>query len=500
MLIRQICTLIVMLAATTSAHARPVSFVNVKSVVVCDGAQIDGSVPSFTGLNCTKSNLQQVSPHNTLIWMKASVEVPSAMRSSDKPLGLLVSAKAASAFYWNGHLLGRNGFPAQVAEEEIPGRMDTVLFLPQEWITEGENDLVIQMSGHHGILKLANPIHRIMIGPYFNPADLILRRQLPSFVPLGVLIIGALYFGALSMRRPENKRMMLVPLVALFAAGQLIAEASRGVFPYSYPFHDIRLMLILLCASASGICLLLHVSSRFVHKYTVPITAAAIGLAMILVFTTKGFDGKALSALLAPATIGAAISIYASTRKQPGAIAYAIALIMFSLLLFQMPYQFMDIYFYYIVAGLLVFLFHQQILVHSQQEKSRAMEQARADRLQFILDESKEKLSPGSIKVTQPGKVDLVPTDNICFCKGARDYVELVIAGEGSLLHNASLSELEKELPATFLRVHRSYIVNSIFIQSLERGTSGSGSLVLTTGEKVPVSRRIMPEVRKALG
>lgn len=499
MLIRCTWILALTLAATTSLHAQPVSSFNVKTVVVCHESPVDGSAPTFTEATCTESDLQQVSPHNKLIWMKASVEVPSALISSDMPLGLLVSAKAAGVFYWNGHLLGRNGMPAQLAEEEVPGKMDAVLFLPRRLIDEGQNELVIQMSGHHGYLNLASPVHRVVIGPFSNPADLILRRQLLSLVPLGVLIVGALYFGTLSVRHIGDKRMMLVPLTALFAAGQLIAEASRGVFPYSYPFHDIRLILILLCAWASGICLLLHVSSRFLHNHKAPVTAVAIGLAMVPVFTTKGFDGKSLFALLAPATIGAMIAIYAVTRKQPGAIAYAIALPLFSLALFQMPYQFMDIYFYYVVAGLLLFLFHQQIHVLSQQEESRATEQARADRLQFTLDESKERLSPGSIKVTQPGKVDLVPTDQICFCKGARDYVELIIAGEGSVLHNASLAELEKELPATFLRVHRSYIVNTVFIQSLERETSGSGRLVLTTGDKVPVSRRIMPTVRKAL-
>lgn len=498
MLIRCLWTFTLILVAATSIAAQPVSSVTI--VTVCEGLADDGPIPAFTEPTCKEVNLQGVSPYNRLIWMKASIEVPDVLMSSNMPLGLQVSAKAASAFYWNGHLLGQNGVPAQDAEEETPGKMDTVLFLPRSLINEGPNELVIQMSGHHGYLKLTAPVHHIAIRPFAYPADQILRYQLPSLVPLGVLIVGALYFGALSMRRTGDRKMMLVPLVSLFAAGQLIAEASRGIFPYSYPFHDIRLVFVLLFACASGICLLLHVSSRFVHKQIAPVTVAAIGLAMIPVITTDGFDSKSLFALLAPASIGAMISIYAATRKYPGSIAYAIALTLFSMALFWMPYQIMDIYFYYLVAGLLLFLFHQQIHILSRQEESRAAEQARADRLQFVLDASKEKLSPGSIKVTRPGKVDLVPTDQIVFCKGARDYVELAIAGEGNVLHNTSLAELEEALPSAFLRVHRSYIVNTVFIQSLEREASGSGNLVLTTGEKVPVSRRIMPEVRKALG
>ncbi|WP_353507001.1 LytTR family DNA-binding domain-containing protein [Pseudoalteromonas sp. SCSIO 43201] len=69
----------------------------------------------------------------------------------------------------------------------------------------------------------------------------------------------------------------------------------------------------------------------------------------------------------------------------------------------------------------------------------------------------------------------------------------------GSVLHNNSLSELESTLPATFLRVHRSYIVNTQFITPLSRSASGTGILHLSTGDEVPVSRRVMPKVRDAL-
>ena len=50
------------------------------------------------------------------------------------------------------------------------------------------------------------------------------------------------------------------------------------------------------------------------------------------------------------------------------------------------------------------------------------------------------------------------------------------------------------------MRVHRSHIVNMAFVQSLEREASGVGRLFITTGKFVPVSRRIMPMVRRAIG
>ncbi len=67
------------------------------------------------------------------------------------------------------------------------------------------------------------------------------------------------------------------------------------------------------------------------------------------------------------------------------------------------------------------------------------------------------------------------------------------------MLHNATLNELEESLPPTFLRVHRSHIVNTAHVRTLKREASGVGALVLSDGSEAPVSRRVMPKVRVAL-
>jgi DNA-binding LytR/AlgR family response regulator len=58
---------------------------------------------------------------------------------------------------------------------------------------------------------------------------------------------------------------------------------------------------------------------------------------------------------------------------------------------------------------------------------------------------------------------------------------------------------LEKTLPATFLRVHRSGLINVMFVKSLERVQPCTGTLRLIEGTDIPVSRRIMPKIRPSL-
>jgi len=466
--------------------------------MICDGL-LEDRIPTFTEPGCKGLDRQAIDLHKKQVWVRSRVNISEDLLNLNKPLGLFVSAKASSAFYLNGVFIGKNGKPARDAADEIIGMMDVVFYIPKQNLTAGQNELVFSMSSHQGYIRLANPIHRIAIAPYAAPSNIILNEYLPSFLPLGILVVGALYFGFLALRHRNDKPKLLIPFVALFAAGQLVTEVSRGALPYAYPFHDIRLMLILACAIASGFCLLWHVTSRFLEKYKWPVAGIAFALTLTLITLTPGFDNKSLYALQSPATFCALIAIYAAGEKKPKAAAYALVLLFFSLIIFLVPNQFLDVYFYYIVAGLLLFLFAEQIHILTEEKRLRATEQKRADRLQLILNESREKQSPSTVKVNQAGKVTLVPTDQIAFLKGARDYVELMVLDKGSQLHSETLLELEKKLPSTFLRVHRSYIVNTYYIQTLERDTSGSGSLLLSTGDKIPVSRRIMPTVRKAL-
>jgi hypothetical protein len=65
-----------------------------------------------------------------------------------------------------------------------------------------------------------------------------------------------------------------------------------------------------------------------------------------------------------------------------------------------------------------------------------------------------------------------------------------------------SLDKLDSELADVgFLRVHRRYVVNLSRIREIERGLKGELSLVMDdrTNEMVPVSRRNVPAVRRAL-
>jgi NO-binding membrane sensor protein with MHYT domain len=81
----------------------------------------------------------------------------------------------------------------------------------------------------------------------------------------------------------------------------------------------------------------------------------------------------------------------------------------------------------------------------------------------------------------------------------AEEHYSRVFTAEASYFCSLSVSELEARLdPETFLRVHRSHIVNLQRATSFER--RNDQGVILIAGREVPVSRSKVPKLRAALG
>ena len=487
------------------AEAQPqaVHGIDMEHVVVCPAQAGDTTPPDFSVADCRRTSFLVVDTQHASLWLKASIDVPGGTLEQATPLGLFVSGKAASTAWVNGREIGGNGQPGIDAASETPGRMDAVIPIPRGVLKAGANEIVLKLSGHHGFIRLANPMHLLTIGTYAEPADLILRAYWPSLITAGVFLLGFLYFGIGAVRGRDRTGSMLLSLMSLFAVGQLFAEVSRGLFAYRYPLHDLRLLMIVVCSLGFGLCLAAHVIRRF-RPGRPRLAFAAVALATLAaVLLVDSYDAKATLAMLGPVLLCAIDTGLRSWRREPGALAYFVSLVLFAALSAFFGGEFLNAMFFYLVAALLLFLFAQQAAVLAREQQLRIALSSRAQQLQAALDQAQARSQPAAqpqkLRIIDTGRIALVAVDQITHCSGAGDYVELNFADGSKRLHSGSLNELEGELPPAFIRVHRSHIVNTGFVESLERESSGVGRLRISTGAFVPVSRRIMPTVRRAM-
>jgi two-component system LytT family response regulator len=83
----------------------------------------------------------------------------------------------------------------------------------------------------------------------------------------------------------------------------------------------------------------------------------------------------------------------------------------------------------------------------------------------------------------------------------AEDYYARIYAGNASHLLRETLTALEGELdPRSFVRIHRSALVNVAHIRELRRGADGRYTVILRDGTSLRVSERRRAAVLKALG
>jgi two-component system LytT family response regulator len=97
-------------------------------------------------------------------------------------------------------------------------------------------------------------------------------------------------------------------------------------------------------------------------------------------------------------------------------------------------------------------------------------------------------------------EIKIIPVPEIKYLEANDDYVN-IFTREGKFLKNKTLSYFEKSLPPdSFVRVHRSYMVNIGEITKIEPYEKEGYLLKLKGGETVPVSKTGYPKLKAILG
>lgn len=103
------------------------------------------------------------------------------------------------------------------------------------------------------------------------------------------------------------------------------------------------------------------------------------------------------------------------------------------------------------------------------------------------------------IVIKNGSKIEMIPYEEIFYIESYGDYVRIHSA-QGKFLKQKTMKELEDGLGVDFLRIHRSYLVNTTCIQKLELYEKNSYLLLLQNGEKLAVSKSGYKLLKDSLG
>lgn len=419
-----------------------------------------------------------IDPQGRELWLRSAVRRPAG----DGPAALYIVGVASSEVWFNGQRLGANGRPGVSPSTEAPGRYEAAFPIPDRIWRPADNVVVIHMSSFHGSVRLDGPIAGLVVAPWPWPSRT--ASLAATFVAAGALFAAAFGFGVIHSLRRTGSSLTLAALAGVSGL-QAILESLRALVPYAYPVHGWRLVGIWVLTAAFSVLLVSYIVTRFWPQARRPLIAVALVAVGATCFAT-GFDLKTGLALMAGVGLSAAVAAVGVYRRLPAArltLAYLGVFIVIGVLF---PVWLVDLTYFLFAAGLVLPLLMTEVvrLGRDDQEREAALARAAA--------------GPNCLTVVSSRRVERVPIADIVAVVGADDYVELRLSGGRRLLHTARLDRLEADLPATFLRIHRSVIANLAFVSGFERD-GGRGLLLMRESAPLPISRNRLSTVRDAL-
>lgn len=127
-------------------------------------------------------------------------------------------------------------------------------------------------------------------------------------------------------------------------------------------------------------------------------------------------------------------------------------------------------------------------------------EKSAASTKQLLESVTEPHAAHNRVVVKENGKIKIIPVTQLQYLEAADDYVKLHTA-DGSYLKNKTMAFFEKALdPDSFIRIHRSYIVNVQLITRLDPYEKETWLAVLSNGKKLPVSKTGYTKLKEILG
>jgi two-component system response regulator LytT len=103
------------------------------------------------------------------------------------------------------------------------------------------------------------------------------------------------------------------------------------------------------------------------------------------------------------------------------------------------------------------------------------------------------------IGVRRRGATDFFAIDDVLYVQGAGIRCELVLRNGERVLHDKLLDRVESGLPAHFMRIHKSYVVDLRAVARLVAEEGSRYAVILSDGTRLPVGRTRVAELRSRL-
>ena len=408
---------------------------------------------------CARTSLAGLDPQGRELWFLATVTIDGSANLHRAPLAVAIGAVAASAVFWNDTLVGRNGVPGSSREQEQPGTLDTMLYLPAERIVRGQNALLVHMSGFHNRLQLRTPVHYIVVGEYDALYGAMMPRYLPAMMIAGALLVALAHFGGAWLFGTRDTPALLVVAMAACALGQLVVELWRVMWRLPYHWHAWRLLAIELLATGFVLALVAYVAGRFAPHWRTRAIWCTLLIAVVTAWV-PGYDLWTLLTLALPIILALALVFPAARRRVDGAVGIAAAFVFFLGLIAVDTAGFLDRGFYLGTAALAIVLLRDQWRVGLAAQLREIETRRRVDQLEAQL--LRRRFAPHWLLNTLNAITEWIESDpptavRLIEALGEEYHLVAEMSGKPLVALGEEITLCKKHLEVMSLRVDRAF-------------------------------------------
>jgi len=364
--------LMILLPNAAVAQSTPSDFIRFEEVRIIEGDDAQYATSEFDDANWTRITPEEIDPQGRIIWVRAYIDRDRlAAAAADHPLGFFLSALASREVFLNGVSIGASGAPGAIPDDETPGALDAVFYIPAELIRPDRNVFAIRISSHHLGARVGWPIHSFHVARFESPTKRRLQSYIPAIAAGGAIALGAFYFLGFYASNRRDPSSLALGILAFAVIAQLAAESWRAFDHYLYPSHMLRLYLMLVFSVIAGGALSVFSGLRFAPQRTAQISTLAVIVSGFAIFLAPGYDSK-LGLIILIFMIAALVAALIGARnRKRGALLSAIGFALFLIAAIVAPYQFLDQTYYLAMAALIIVLFATQIRLLSDEQRAR---------------------------------------------------------------------------------------------------------------------------------
>lgn len=347
---------------------------------------------------CTPENIRELAPtdnlsiitikQNSSLCMRATITFDEAKTHQ----ALVIKMLAARKVYWDEQLIVEDGIVGESAQTTTPGPIRSITPLSNEQLLKGEHTLTIALANFH----IGEPVTTSIYDIYLTDTAKAYTKSLyQTFTPtlmIGALLIITLFFQAIYWLYQRNSSYLIFSLMCFAASMLIFAEHFRAWYAYPYPWHIIRLQLIIALTFISLMLLNWFYWCFYAFDKTKRfLTIIAILLAIALMIDPR-YDAKSILMFLFSMVSCLCINILAYRKGKPyaklGCGLFAVVIIILALSPLSVFYSFIEQWFIVIHMAIVLSIM-ASLIAQMQHQRRQAITAARLE-----LDLLKRNLQP----------------------------------------------------------------------------------------------------------